>query len=191
MMVRVPSALMLASSVSLFIMGCMPKMSIEDMKAMRPRRPPELDKLNAFVGRWQWEGHGKIAGLDRPLRFTGERETQWEGDGWYLVTREVGNMEGLGESKLMAMWAYDARSRKFRLTWADSMGTIATGTARFDEKANTWHLRATSRSPSGTTVGRGRVRFPNPDTMEWDWTEYAMGGLRKTMELKGTCNRTP
>lgn len=33
--------------------GCMPKMTVEEMKAAMPQRPAELDHLNAFVGQWE------------------------------------------------------------------------------------------------------------------------------------------
>lgn len=108
--------LVLASLANVVLTGCMAKMTIEDIRAMKPERPQELDKLNAFVGRWEWSGEAKIGGLDRPLKFTGRNEARWEGDGWYLVSHEVGNMEELGETQGMATWAYDARNKKFRTT---------------------------------------------------------------------------
>ena len=168
-----------------------PKMTIEDLKTMRPPRPPELDMLNVFIGRWEWEGEGKIAALDEPVRFSGSRESQWEGDGWYLVTREVGNMEGLDESRTLTIWSYDTRAKRFRTAYVDSTGTTMIGTARYNATTNTWYCCATSHGPAGTRSARGHVWFPDPDTMQWDWTEFSMAGLRKSMELTGVCRRTP
>lgn len=168
--------------------GCAPKLTMDDLSAMRPQRPAELDRLDAFVGRWEWQGNAKIAGLDKTLWFTGQREAKWAGDGWYLVSHETGDMEGVGASKGLATWAYDAHRKKFRTTWADSMGTIALGTAWYDERTDTWQLRATSHTPSGTTHATGELRFVDADTFNWNWTEYA--GLTKALELTGTCRRT-
>lgn len=169
--------------------GCVPSLTIEDVKAMRPERPAELDKLEQFAGRWEWKGEARLAGLDKVLTFSGRNDASVEGDGWYLVSREVGHMEELGETKGMSTWGYDTRSKKFRTTWVDSMGSIGTGTAWYDAKADVWHLRANTRGPLGSIVGKGRVKFPDPNTMEWSWTDYAMGGLVKTMELRGTSKR--
>jgi len=36
---------------------------------------------------------------------------------------------------------------------------------------------------------KGWVKNIDADTMEWCWTEYAMGGLVKTMEMCGTSKR--
>jgi hypothetical protein len=167
----------------------MVKMTIEDIRAMKPERPQELDKLNAFVGRWEWSGEATIGGLDRPLKFTGRNEARWEGDGWYLVSHEVGNMEELGETQGMAAWAYDARNKKFRTTWVDTMGTTGASTAWHDEKTDTWYMRTTGYGPFGKTSAKGIVKFADPNTMVWHWTEYAKGGLIKAMELTGTSKR--
>ncbi len=183
------SCVLLASCASIVFTGCMPKMTIEDMKAMMPQRPPELDQLKAFAGRWEYTGEAKMAGLDRLLKISGHGEAKWEGDGRYLVSHEVMSMEEFDEMRGMATWTYDAHSKKFRSTWVDSMGTIAIGTARHDERTNTWYMRSTSYGPFGKTLAKGRVEFTDPDTAVWRWTEYAMGGLVKTMEMTGTSKR--
>lgn len=183
------SCIVLASLANIVLTGCMAKMTIEDIRTMRPERPQELDKLNAFVGRWEWSGEATIGGLDRTLKFTGRNEARWEGDGWYLVSREVGNMEELGETQGMAIWAYDAHGKKFRTTWVDTMGTTGASKAWHDEKTDTWHMRTTGYGPFGKTSAKGDIKFTDPDTMVWHWTEYAMGGLIKGMELTGTSRR--
>ena len=43
--------------------GCMPQMTIEQMRDAMPQRPPELDELNAFVGRWETTGEAHMAGF--------------------------------------------------------------------------------------------------------------------------------
>ena len=44
------------SVVGTMNLGCMPKMTIAEMKAQMPKRPAELDRLNRFVGKWTGEG---------------------------------------------------------------------------------------------------------------------------------------
>lgn len=175
--------------MTIVLTGCMPKMTIEQLKEQMPQRPVELDKLNAFAGSWEYEGEARMAGLEQTLKTTGTSESKWEGDGWYLVGRNVMNMAELGDSQAMEIWTYDTHSKKYRSTWVDSMGSIGTGESRFDEKTNTWHMRATSFGPWGKTTGKGKVTFTDENTMEWSWTEYAMGGLMKTMEMTGTGRR--
>ena len=41
--------------VTLTSFGCMPKMSVQDIKNMQPTRPPELDRLDALLGDWVTE----------------------------------------------------------------------------------------------------------------------------------------
>ncbi|MHC4521404.1 MAG: DUF1579 family protein [Planctomycetota bacterium] len=183
------SSVVLAAFAGILLTGCMPKMTIEKMKEMRPERPAELDKLNAFVGRWDMSGEATMAGLDQPLKASGTGETKWEGDGWYLVSQFVHNMEELGESKGMETWSYDARSKKYRTLWVDSMGSVGVGTAWHDEKTDTWQFRGTSHGPFGKSTGKGEGKFVDANTMEWEWSEYAMWGLIKTMSIKGTSKK--
>jgi hypothetical protein len=169
--------------------GCMPQMTIEDMKSSMPRRPPELDKLNAFVGQWKVAGEATMAGLDRPLGFSGTNEANWEGDASYLVARGVTDMADLGETHGMAAWTYDVGSSKFRGISVSSTGEIGTATARHNEQTDTWHMRAVSHGAGGKMLWKGRVRFIDRNTKEEHWTGYAMGGLIKTVEMTKTETR--
>ena len=73
--------------------------------------------------------------------------------------------------------------------WADSMGSVGTGTAWYDDKTDAWHLWASSSSFSGKASAKGQVKFTDPETMEWQWTEYGRGSLVKTLELTGPSRR--
>jgi hypothetical protein len=157
------------------------------MKAQMPKRPAELDRLNAFVGKWQTDGEAKFAMLDEPVKVSGTSETKWEGNKWYLVERGVMKMNGFDETQGLATWTYDIGAKKYRSTFVDSMGMSGMSEARYDEKANTWQMTTTSFGPWGKSQLTGTLRFVNPDTMEWNMTECM--GLMKVMEMKGTGKR--
>lgn len=175
--------------MSILLTGCMPKMTLEDMKAMMPQRPAELDRLNAFAGRWDTTGEMKFSFLDEVIESTGSNEAKWEGNGWYLVNRGTFGMGELGEMEAIETWTYDSHSKVYRTLWVDSMGTVATGTARYDEKSNRWQMKATGHGPFGKSYMKGTVTFPDDNTMEWTWSEYMFGGLIKTSEMTGTSRR--
>ncbi len=172
---------------ALVLAGCMPHMTIEQMKAQMPKRPAELDRLNAFVGKWQSEGEARFAMLDEPLKFSGTSEAKWEGDKWYIVGRGIGKMADFPETQSLEAWTYDVHAKKYRSTYVDSMGMSGMAESRYDEKTNTWHMTATSFGPWGQSHLKGTLRFTNPDTMEWSMTECM--GLMKVMEMKGTGKR--
>lgn len=69
------------------------------------------------------------------------------------------------------------------------MGSTGAGTTKLDEETNSWTMRAASHGPHGKTKAKGFMKTIDDDTMEWCWTEYAMGGLVKTMEMCGTSKR--
>lgn len=173
----------------LLLTGCMPKMTMEQMKEMMPKRPAELDLLDAFEGTWETTTEMKFAGLDEVIHGHGTTVAKWGGDKWYLVNHGSFSMGDLGEMKAVETWAYDAKSKVFRTSWVDSMGSTGTGTARRDAKTGIWHMRAVTRGPFGKSSAKGTVKFIDANTNEWTWTEYVMGGLIKTVEMKGTARK--
>jgi len=175
--------------VGLMMSGCMPKMTIEEMRAMTPPRPVELDKLDAFVGRWKFTGDTEMAMLDEVIKTSGTGETRWNNSKTFLVGNYTLNMEGLDSMEGHETWTYDAHTGKYRSTWTDSMGGIGTGVSWINEKTNTWYMKAKSHGPFGTTTMKGWVKMIDENTMKWTWTEYMMGGLIKTMEMKGVSKR--
>ena len=96
---------------------------------------------------------------------------------------ELGTMTG------METWTYDTNKRVFRSNWVDSMGSIGMGESRRDAKTGIWHIKAFSYTPFGKSSARGTLKFVDDKSMEWTWTEYAMGGLMKTAEMKGTSKK--
>ena len=179
----------LAIAACMTFAGCMPKMTLEEMKSMMPQRPAELDKLNDFVGRWDFTGEANMAFLDEPVSTTGTGESHLDDSGWFLVGNSVFKMQGFDDLRAHDTWTYDTHSKKYRSTWVDSMGSTGTGTSTHNEKTNTWTMRATSHGPYGKTVMKGCIKVIDDDTMEWCWSEYALGGLLKTMEICGTSKR--
>ncbi len=123
--------------------GCAPKMTMEDLRGMRPERPAALDELDRFVGAWEWEGTMKMTGLDEPLKVSGKSAVKWAGDKWYLQIQESASMQELGDTEGAGIWSYDAKAKKFRTSWVDSMGTTMHGTTWPDEESGVWKFRTT------------------------------------------------
>lgn len=179
----------LAAVSACILTGCMPSMTIEEMKAMMPERPVELDRLNVFAGTWEGTGDATMLGVDKVLKSSATSEGHWEGDDWYMVIRSVMDMDEFGGMKALETWTYDPHCEIYRSTWVDSMGSIGTGTTRFNENTNTWHMRAKSHGPMGKSTMKGWVRIIDDNNMEWVWSSHVFFGLIKTMEMKGTSTR--
>lgn len=169
--------------------GCMPKMTLEQMKAQMPKRPAALDQLDAFVGKWTFDGETKLAMLDEPLKMTGHAEYAWQGDRWYLVGHNMMKMADFDECKGIEIWTYDTNAKKFRSTWVDSMGMTGMGEATYNEQTRTWHWSGTSYGPWGHSRMKGTMCMKDDNTMTWYMTETQ--GLTKVMEMTGTAKRQP
>jgi len=170
------------------LVGCMPKMTIEELKEEMPQRPPELDQLNDFVGKWESTGQADFAFLDETLKTHGNWEANWEGDGRYLVTRHEGTIEKLGTMTGLETSTYDSNNGMYRSTWTDSFGSVGIGHSTYDADTRTWHLvYSTLHGPWGKSTMKGTMKLVNDDTMDWSWTEYM--GWTKTAEMSGTARR--
>jgi len=177
----------LAAAGCVVLTGCMPKMTIEEMKAHMPKRPVELDRLNAFVGTWEHEGVAKFSCLDQPLKTSGRSEIKWEGNRWYLVGNGEMKMENFDDTRMSEMWTYDIHAKKYRSSWADSMGMMGSGSGTFDPITGTWHMTAVNHTPWGTSSMKGKMRFLDDNTTEWSCEEYM--GLQKILEMSGKSKR--
>ncbi len=174
-------------TVGLGLTGCMPHMTMEDLKAMKPKRPAELDRLEQFVGKWQYTGECRMSGLDEPIKSGGTGQYEWAGDRGYLIGHGTMDIEPFGPTQMHEMWTYDSHDKKYRSTYVDGMGMIGMGESTYREKDQTWHMTATSYGPWGKSTMKGTMRFADPDTMEWTMQEHQ--GLMKIMEMKGTGKR--
>lgn len=173
---------------TVLLSGCMPKMTIEQMKAEMPRRPAELDELDAFVGTWEFDGEATFAMLEdeQPLKTTGRAVYQWEANRSYLVGHSEIRIADFDPIRGLETWTYDTRTGRFRGTWTDSMGTIALGECSYDEEDGRWEMKATSYGPWGRSTLKGWYKLSD-DTMEWCLVEYTR--LCKTMKMRGTAKR--
>lgn len=167
--------------------GCVPRMTIEQVRERMPRRPEALDRLDRLVGRWDYEGQARIAGLEQPLEVAGEGEARWGGDGWYVVSTGVHTIRELGDFYSQETWSYDPRADVYRLTWADSMGATGIGAGTFDPASDTWTFDCESYGPAGRTRVESTIRWADDDTLEMTWVETL--GLIRTMEMAGTARR--
>jgi len=169
--------------------GCMPKMSIEQIKAMQPVRPPQLDRLDMLLGKWETSGEVRMTVLDGVLSTSGSNEATWAMDKRFLVDRADLNMGELGAMTGMSIWTWDPTVRKYRMWWFDSFGETSEATASYNETTRTWHMKARGQKYGHATTGKGTLRQIDENTLEWTWKEYAGLGLIKLADMKGISRR--
>jgi hypothetical protein len=170
------------------LVGCMPKMTVEQMKAEMPKRPAELNHLEDLVGKWEGDGEVRMAMLDEPLKMHGVSEVTWgDPNKWFVVERGEYTMGPFDPMRGLGTWTYDTGAKKFRSTWTDSMGCVGIGEATYNEATSTWRFTASSYGPWGKSSMSGEMKLVGRDTMEYKMTEHQ--GLTKVMEMSGTSKR--
>lgn len=169
--------------------GCMPKMSVQDVKAMQPARPADLDRLDALLGEWETTGEVQMAVLDKPLHTTGANSARWTLDKRFLVEQARLNMGELGELTGTSVWSWDPQIKKYRMWWFDSFGETSAATVTYDEKTRTWTMKGSGQKYGHKTLGRGTLRHIDDNTVEWTWKEYDALGLFQLADMKGTSRK--
>ncbi len=186
-MVRRVAVLAALLGAALVFSGCMPHMTIAEMKAHMPDRPAALDRLDPFVGKWQVEGEAHFAMLDRPLKISETGEYKWDSDKWFVLGHGVMKMEEMPDTEGQELWTYDVHAKKYRAVFMGSMGMTGVGEAWYDVKTDTWHMSGVSYEPWGKACVKGTIHFLDKDTFEWNMKEYMW--LTKTVEMTGTAKR--
>lgn len=175
-------------AVALFpLAGCMPRMTVEQLKAEMEKRPAELDRLDMLVGRWEGAGEVRMPVLDQPLKLTMTAEAKWAGHKRYLVEEIEWRMGDIEPGYSTRLWVYDPKGREYRTVWVESVGVASMAECEYEEKERHWEFSADSHGPAGKTRQFGRIRFVDDNTIEWTFTEY--WGLIKIVEMTGTARR--
>ena len=182
----------LAGLVALTAVGCMPELTIEMMKEMKPERPSELDKLNLFVGTWETTSEMNFPGMDEPMTGTGTMTAEWDVDRWVLSQHGEFHMGEMGTMHGLELITWDASSKKFRTVWHDNFGTIGHGSAKPCSCCGThWKMKAMSSGPWGTMFAAGGVDFIGDNKSEWTWSEWPWWDVFRLfqVDMTGTSTR--
>ena len=169
--------------------GCMPKLTMEDLKQMKPQRPVELDQLKDFVGTWESTATMNLTGLDEPLTGKGKETFSWACDGWCLLGQGQYEMGEMGTMHFAGIWTYDAKAKRFRIFMANSNGESETGMAKYDAEDQEWEMKTKSRGPWGRMIGEGEMKIVKDGEMEWEFTARDGTWRMKVMEGRGTSLR--
>lgn len=188
---RMRTACLFIATVSALVSttGCMPKMSVDDLGAMQPPRPKQLDRLDMLLGRWETTGEIRMAMLDEPVKTGGTNDATWALGKRMLIEHADLDMGPMGHMTGMSVWTWDEARGKYRMWWFDSMGEFSEATVTYNERTKTWSMRGKGSKHGFITFGRGTLRQIDDDTLEWTWREYDPLGLFKFADMKGISRR--
>ncbi len=179
----------LALSLLVGLVGCSQKMTKEEMKAMMPERPAELNHLDMFVGDWNAEFTMEMAGMEEACTHRCNMSYSWDCDNWVLVEKAQCEGDDMDPMKSLGCWSYDVKAGKFRNFWMGTSGMMSQGAATYNPGTRTWKVKAVSHTPWGKSTGYGTMTVISDDTVNWDWKETVFFGLIKVMEGHGTMHR--
>jgi hypothetical protein len=164
-------------------------MTLEEIQAMRPPRPAELDLLEPLVGEWEVNGVARIAGLEEVIQLAGTSSAKWDADRTHMIDTSYTSMPGMGGLTGTMLWVWDHRGGHFRILRVDGYPVSAVGKARFAEEDMTWHLAMNVRLPELNAYARGTIKIVDDNTLHWTWREWDSLMLVELADMKGTSNR--
>ncbi len=170
-------------------LGCIPKMSVEEIREFQPERPAELDRLSMFLGDWETRGTIELAMLDEPIATSGRNHAEWTLDGRAVEDKSELEMGPFGHVKGKTLWAWDAALGKYRMWWFDTLGETSEVVATFNQRTDTWHMKAKGQKYGRHTSGSGTIRRIDENTLEWTWNEASASGLIRFAKMRGTSRR--
>ncbi|GMV96173.1 MAG: DUF1579 family protein [Phycisphaerae bacterium] len=184
-------------SVPWFAFGCV-QPSMEDMTPKKPPAPPEMAKLEAWLGTWTGEGQmvepspeemKKMMGPaaeDMPTTFKGGQKVERVLDGMFVREESWHEMPKGQREHFVGYYGWDARAKKYKAWFFSDWGGHGGGTMTLD-KNGVWHMDFSSVDCRGNaSSGTGTVRMIDDDNMEWTWTEKGPWGR---MKMKGVSKR--
>lgn len=186
-------SLFMAGLAAFTAAGCMPKMTLDQMKEMKVERPAELDALQAFVGEWRSTGTCKMLMVEGEpeLTTTGTSKAEWAADGWYVVEKYSHEMQDLGPMHGVGVWTYDASDKEYEVWWFESDGSTGDGEMTHDAATKTWKMKGEFEMGGHVMYGEGSVKIVDDSTMEWHWKAWADAlHTMPAMEMKGTSTKT-
>jgi hypothetical protein len=169
--------------------ACLPKMSVEQIAAFQPERPAELDQLDMLLGEWETTGTIELAVVDEPITTSGRNKAQWTMDGRVLEDQADLDMGPFGRVTGKTLWTWDPSLQKHRMWWFDSLGETSEVVATFDQRTQTWKMKAKGQKYGRRTSGSGTIRRIDDNTLEWTWNEASASGLITFAKMRGTSRR--
>jgi hypothetical protein len=167
----------------------MPKLSVDQIAQYQPEKPPELARLDMFLGEWETIGTIELAMLDEPIATRGRNRAHWALDGYVLADQADLEMGPFGRIRGTTLWTYDPAIGKYRMWWFDTLGETSSVVATFDDRSQTWRMKAAGQKYGRRTSGRGTIRRIDNNTLEWTWDEASGSGLIRFAKMRGISRR--
>ena len=101
------------------------------------RRPPELERLDVFIGRWLTEGE-TVGGREGPaMQIVASDVYEWAPGGRFVMHPAYGRIgeDGVGGLEVIG---FDPATGQYRTYFFDSRGNISTETLSYRDGTWTW-----------------------------------------------------
>lgn len=168
--------------------GCAEKQG--DMAMTPPPRPPQLDRLEMWVGVWDNSGEMKACN-GKLMKTHGTHDVKWDLNKNLLIERLSADMEGMPPMNGIGIYSYDYREKEFKYRYYGEHGDTMHGELDYNEKSGVWTMKTKGYNPmmKMTTTGQGTFCFPDANTINWTWKEWDGLHLAKLFEGTGTVKR--
>jgi hypothetical protein len=154
-----------------------------------PTPPPELQRLDYFVGTWISQGQMHPTATTPGGTFRMIERNQWMDGGFFLILRSEFDTPGLSHGTGLAFMGYDSRRRRYTYDEFNSLGESQHSIGTLDAGAWIW----TGEQHFGDATARTRLTMqaisPASYTLKFEissdgaeWSRVMEGAARKETE---------
>ena len=151
-----------------------------------PSPPPELTKLNYFVGKWTWDSDIRPTPTSQAGKLTMTERNQWMEGGFFLVLRSEFSIAGVGEGIGTAFMGYDRAKNAYTYDEFNSMGTRQHSTGALH--ADTWTWVGEERTDTGLRNTRLTMKALSPKLFTFCF-EQSSDGREWTIVMVGKASK--
>jgi hypothetical protein len=152
-----------------------------------PAKPgPEHAKLEPLIGSWTYTCKCWMDPTQPPIEMKGTIERKWVLGGRFLEERIAGTgLDGKPGLEGLGIYGYDSSQKKYRLTFACTMGTDISTSLGVAEASGKFIFQTTCNCPLTKTIiqGRDELRIESKDKVVLDSYKTIDGKEVKGMEI--------
>jgi len=147
--------------------------------AQTPARPPEFQKLEAFVGAWTTEGKVEASPMGPAGTWTGTLKGEWA-PGGYAVIRYDDQKDGSGATqRALLVFHFDAKTKSHLAFMVGSDGTSGIGKVSFGQDSMSWDWELPAADGKRITL-RGTLKPLSAEVREYEEAYSEDGKTWKT-----------
>ena len=151
-----------------------------------PKPPPELKKIDYFIGKWNLEGEMKPGPMGPGGKMTMTEEDSWMDGNFFVVAHSKFSSPTMGGGTAISFMGYDPDTKAYTYNEFNSMGETERSAGTFD--GDTWTWTGDEKMGDKIIKGRYTMKILTPTSYNFKF-EMSPDGANWTTVMDGTATK--